>query len=110
MKTLIHLFLSTVAVFVSAYVIPTVSVANVWTAFVVAIVLGILNMFLRPILIFLTLPISVVTLGLFVLVINTVMIMIAAAIVPGFDVGSFWAAFLFGVVLFLVSSFMQMIA
>lgn len=90
---------------VAAYVIPGVVVSGLVAALVVAIVLGVLNTFLKPILIVLTLPLNVVTLGLFTLVINTLLVMLAGAIVPGFDPGSFFAAFLFGIVLSLINMF-----
>ncbi|MES2953038.1 MAG: phage holin family protein [Patescibacteria group bacterium] len=109
MKILIHLVLSTIAVLISAYLIPGVVVSGFTAALLVAIVLGVLNAFLRPILIVLTLPVTVLTFGLFALVINTLMIMLASAIVPGFAVASFGTAFLFGIVLSLVSAFMKMI-
>lgn len=109
MKILIHLVLSTIAVLISAYLIPGVVVSGFTAALLVAIVLGVLNAFLRPILIVLTLPVTVLTFGLFALVINTLMIMLASAIVPGFAVESFGTAFLFGIVLSLVSAFMKMI-
>jgi putative membrane protein len=104
MQKIIHWIINAVAVLIAAYIIPTVHVEGFFTALVVAVVLGVFNTFLRPILILLTLPITVVTLGLFALVINTLLIMLAALIVPGFTVGSFWWALLFGVVLALVNA------
>ncbi len=109
MKTLFHLLLSTLAVLVSAYLIPGVVVEGVWPAFVVAVVLGILNISVRPVLLFLTLPVTVLTFGLFALVVNTLMILLASALVPGFEVSSFVTAFLFGIVLSLVSAFVKML-
>jgi putative membrane protein len=105
MHTIIHIFLSTIAILVAGSVIPGVVVQSWFTALCVAIVLGILNTFLRPVLIFLTLPVTVLTLGLFALVINTVLILLVGYIVPGFVVSSFWSAFLFGIALFFVNSF-----
>ncbi len=106
MKLLAHLLVSTLAVLIVAYVIPGVAVASFWSAFVLAVVLGILNTVLRPILIFLTLPLTILTLGLFTLVINTLLILLASWLVPGFIVTSFLQAFLFSIALSLVSSFM----
>ena len=110
MKNLIHLLLSAVAVVVSSYLIPSVSVDSFGVALIVALVLGLLNAFLRPILIILTLPITVLSLGLFALVINTFMIMLAASLVPGFHVATFTGAFIFSIVLFFVNMGVQSIA
>lgn len=106
MKLITHLLVSTLAVLIAAYVIPGVVVAGFWSALVLSVVLGIFNAVLRPILIFLTLPLTILTLGLFTLVINTFLIMLASVIVPGFIVTSFAQAFLFGIVLFFTNSFM----
>ncbi|MBU0999132.1 phage holin family protein [Patescibacteria group bacterium] len=107
MKTLIHFLVSTLAILITAYVLPGVHVSGLFAAFVLAIVLGAINLILRPILIVLTLPITVLTLGLFILVINGLLIMLASYIVPGFTVASFWSALLFGIVLAIVNWVLQ---
>ncbi|OGI63323.1 hypothetical protein A2818_01255 [Candidatus Nomurabacteria bacterium RIFCSPHIGHO2_01_FULL_40_12] len=107
MKTIIHFVISALAIMVTAYVLPGVNVEGLFVAFVLAVVLGAINAILRPILIFLTLPLSIITLGLFVLVINALLILLASYIVPGFTVSSFWSAFLFGIVLAIVSWVLQ---
>ena len=107
MKTIIHFVISALAIMVTAYVLPGVNVEELFVAFVLAVVLGAINAILRPILIFLTLPLSIITLGLFVLVINALLILLASYIVPGFTVSSFWSAFLFGIVLAIVSWVLQ---
>ena len=107
MKTLIHFLVSAVAILITAYVLPGVHVSGLLAAFVLAVVLGAINLILRPILIFLTLPITILTLGLFVLVINGLLIMLASYIVPGFAVDNFWWALLFGVVLAIVNWVLQ---
>lgn len=107
MKTIIHFLVSTVAILITAYLLPGVHVEGVLVAFVLAVVLGAINMIIRPILIILTLPLTVVTLGLFVLVINGLLIMLASYIVPGFAVASFWSAFFFGIILAVVSWVLQ---
>ncbi len=109
MKTLLHLFLHTLAVLIASYIIPGVTVRGWFTALVVAVVLGILNTFLKPILLFLTLPVTVLTLGLFALVVNTALILLAAWIVPGFFIASFFTAFLFGIVLFFINAFFSIL-
>lgn len=103
MKTLIHFIVSALAILITAYLLPGVHVSGIFAALVLAVVLGIINAILRPILIFLTLPITILTLGLFVLVINGLLIMLATYIVPGFTVDNFWWALLFGIVLAVVN-------
>jgi len=103
MKTLIHFIVSTLAILVTAYILPGVHVDGIVAALVLAVVLGVINTILRPILVFLTLPLTIVTLGLFILVINGLLVMLASYIVPGFSVASFWWALLFGIVLAIVS-------
>ena len=103
MKTLIHFIVSALAILVTAYILPGVHVDGIVAALVLAVVLGVINTILRPILVFLTLPLTIVTLGLFILVINGLLIMLASSIVPGFTVASFWWALLFGIVLAIVS-------
>ncbi len=104
MRWLIHWVINTIAVVVAAYVLPGVTIANFWTAFVVAVVLGIANMILKPILILLTLPVTLLTLGLFVFVINAILVLLVSSLVPGFTVASFWWALAFSLVLSLVNS------
>jgi putative membrane protein len=107
MGLVMKLLLRTLAVGVAAYLVPGVMVTDIWGAVVAAIVLGILNSVLRPILLFLTLPVTILTLGLFALVINTIIVLIAAEVVPGFEVSGFWAALAFSVVLALVNWFLE---
>lgn len=102
MTILINWIISAIAIMVAAYVLPGVSVSGFVTALVLAVVLGAINMLVRPVLLLLTLPITIVTLGLFTLVINAGLIMLAAAVVPGFAVAGFWWALLFGIVLSIV--------
>lgn len=108
MKTIIHFVVSTIAILITAYILPGVHVSGPISAFILAVVLGAINVFLRPILIFLTLPLTIVTLGLFALVINGFLIMLATYIVPGFTVASFWSAILFGIVLAIVGAVLHM--
>jgi putative membrane protein len=103
MQVLINLFLSGLAILISAYVIPGVIVSNFFVAVVVAVVLSIVNMFIRPIITLLTLPLNILTLGLFSFVITALMILLVSKIVPGFEVPGFWSAVLFGIVLTLVN-------
>ena len=100
--SLIHWIVSTVAILLAAYLIPGVDVTLVG-ALVLAVVLALINIFIKPIILILTLPINILTLGLFSLVINALLIMLAGAIVPGFSVDNFWVALIFSVVLALVN-------
>lgn len=108
MKTIIHFLVSAIAILITAYILPGVHIDGFLAALILAVVLGAINAILRPILIFLTLPLTIVTLGLFVLVINGLLIMLASYIVPGFTVASFWWALLFGIVLAIVSYILEM--
>lgn len=103
MAFIINWLVSTLAVIISAYLLPGVSVSGFFAALVTALVLGFVNAVIRPILLVLTLPLTVLTLGLFALVINALLVMLTSAIVPGFDVRNFWWALLFGVVLSLIN-------
>lgn len=107
MFILINWLISALAIVVTAYVLPGVHITNFTTALVVAVVLGIINAFIKPILIILTLPITILTLGLFTLVINALMIIITANLVSGFKVDGFLWALLFSIVLSIVSSFLH---
>jgi putative membrane protein len=108
MNLIIRLVISTLAVLVAAHLIPGVGVASLTTAIVVAIVLGILNTFLKPVLQILALPITILTLGLFYFVINVLIIYLAAYLVSGFSVDGFIAALLFGFVVSVVSAILGM--
>ena len=104
MNLIIKLCISTVVVFVLSYFLPGVHVTSLTGALMVAVVLGLLNIFIKPILVILTLPITIVTFGLFLLVINALIIQFASSIVGGFSVASFWYALLFSVVLSIAQS------
>lgn len=107
MQTIISLLLSTIAVIVTAYILPGVHVSSFLTALVVAVILGIVNALIFPLLLLITLPINILTLGLFTFVIIGLLVMGVSAIVPGFTVDSFWWAIAFAVVLFIINSFIH---
>jgi putative membrane protein len=86
-----------------------VHVAGFTTALIVAVVLGLLNVFIKPVLIILTLPITLLTLGLFLLVVNALIILLCDAIVGGFRIDSLWTALLFSIVLSILQSIMYKI-
>ena len=108
MGMIFSLLASMASVGISAYLIPGVTVDNWVTVLLVAIFLGIVNTILKPILVILTLPINLLTLGLFTLVINAVLVLLVSAVVPGFHVDGFIAALLFSIVLSLVSSIVRL--
>jgi putative membrane protein len=110
MKILAKLLLASLAVAVAAYVLPGVSMDSALTVLVAAVVLGIVNALVKPVLIVLTFPVTVVTLGLFLFVINAFMVMLAARLVPGFQVDGFWWALLFSLVLSLINAFFDSVA
>lgn len=103
MGLLIRILITAVAAYLAARFIPGVTISDAKTAILVALVLGILNAFLKPILVILTIPITILTLGLFLLVINILIIFLAARIVPGFAVDGWVAALLFSLVLAVIS-------
>lgn len=108
MRLIFHWILAAAAIGIAAYIIKGVSV-TVLGAFVLAIVLGILHTFIKPIVTLLTLPITILTLGLFSLVVNALFVLLAAQIVPGFIVNGFWPALLFAIVLSLVNAFFHLL-
>lgn len=107
MNLLIKIIISSLAVFLTSYILPGVTVETYVTAIWVAIVLALLNGFLKPLLVILTIPVTVVTLGLFLLVINAAIILLADNFVDGFVVDGFWWALLFSLVLSVVTSVME---
>jgi len=107
MKVLINWLLSALIVLGIAYLFAGVTVSSFITALVVALVLGIINAFIRPVVLFLTLPINILTLGLFTLVVNTGIVLLAAWVVTGFSIASFWWAFAFSVTLSFLNMFLK---
>lgn len=107
---LLTLILSSVAVYVTANILPGVRLDGFGTAVLVAVVLGIVNAFIRPLLLILTLPINILTLGLFTLVIMGFCAWLVSHIVPGFHFANFWWAIGFAVVLTLINSFLNALA
>ncbi|HLV69798.1 MAG TPA: phage holin family protein [Xanthomarina sp.] len=104
MNLIIRVLLTAIAVVLLAKLLPGVAVEGFTSAIVVAIVIGLLNVFVKPILVILTLPITVVTLGLFLLVINAGIILLADNFIDGFTVTGFWVALLFSLLLSLLQS------
>lgn len=99
MKLIIKIVITTGLVLLIPNLISGIQIDGFITALCVAIVLGLLNIFIKPLFVVLTLPFTIVTLGLFLLVINALMIIICDNIVGGFSVDSFWKAILFSIIL-----------
>jgi len=107
MKFLLKILITTVNVFILASILPGVKIDNIFTALMVAFVLAILDAIVKPLLILFTLPATILTLGLFLFVINACIILIDAHFVHGFKVDGFWYALLFGVLLSFFNSFVH---
>jgi len=109
MKLIVRLLLNAIALLSASYLISGVNVASFYTALMAAVILGLVNAVIRPILILLTLPITILTLGLFTLVINSLLVLFVASFVKGFTVLGFWPAFFLSLFLWLVSWFTNLI-
>ncbi len=101
---IIRFLLTGLAVVLAAYILPGVSVDGYFTALVVALVLGVVNVLVKPVLILFTIPLTVLTLGLFLLVINASMILLVDYFVDGFSVDGFWWALAFSLILSVFNS------
>lgn len=101
--SIIHWLLTALAIGIAAYLIPGIDITVVG-ALVLAVVLALINIFLKPLINILTLPINILTLGLFSLVVNALLIMLAAAVVPGVVVEGFWPAFFFSILIALITA------
>ena len=104
MKFLAQLIISALAVIITSLILPGVHIDSPLTGVIVAAVLAVLNAIIKPILVILTIPITVITLGLFLLVINAALILLASYLVKGFNVQGFWTALFFSIILSLVTS------
>lgn len=103
MSILLRWFLSALTLFLVALLVPGFHVAGLYAAFIAALILGLINAIIRPVLLILTLPINVLTLGLFTFVINALMLLLASSIVKGFDVDGFGPALVGALVITLIS-------
>jgi putative membrane protein len=109
MNFIIKLFISSIIVFALSYFLPGVHVTSIVAALWVAVVLGLLNIFLKPVLVFLTIPVTLFTLGLFLLVINAIIVLICDYFIPEFQVDGFITALFFSVLLSLSQSILNKI-
>lgn len=105
MRLILVWLINTVALIAVAYLMPWISVASVGTAIIAALVLGLVNAVIRPILVILTLPVTLLTLGLFIFVINGLLFWGVASLLEGFHVAGFWSGF-FGAIVFSIISFL----
>lgn len=109
MSIIINWVISAIAIIITGYLLPGVHISGFGTALVTAVVLGIINAFIKPVLILLTLPVNILTLGLFTFVINALIILLVSNLVSGFKVDGFWWALLFSIILSIVNSVFQKI-
>lgn len=103
MKMVSFLFINSLAVLLACYLVPGATVDSIWIALVVAIILALINTFVKPILVILTLPITIITLGLFYFILNTLIILFIDWIIPGFHINTFWSALFFSLIISFVS-------
>lgn len=101
-----NLIVNTLAVLITAFILPGVVVKSFFTGLVVAVLLGMINMFIKPVLVLLTIPLYILTLGFFSFIVNALLVILVSKLVPGFEVKSIWWALLFSVILSLVTSFL----
>jgi putative membrane protein len=104
-RILVVWLINTVALAAVAYFMPSVTISSAGAALVAALVLGLVNALIRPLLVLLTLPVTVLTLGLFIFVINGLLFWAVGALVPGFDVAGFWSG-VFGAIVFSLISWL----
>jgi len=104
MNFLIRIIISALVAFGLSYILKGVHIDGFITALIVALVLAVLNALVKPILVLLTLPITIITLGLFLFVINALIILLCDKLIDGFSVDGFWWALLFSILLSIVSS------
>ena len=107
MNFMIKLLITALAVVITSYLLPGVEVDSFLTAIIIGAVLALLNVTLKPLLIILTIPVTIFTLGLFLLVVNALIILVADWLVPGFYVDGFWWALGFSLILWLVNTVLQ---
>jgi putative membrane protein len=100
---LLRVLISTLGLLLAAYLIPGIQIQSLYIAIIGAVVLGLLNLVVKPILIILTLPINLITLGLFTFVINASLILFVATFLKGFEVDGFWSALLCSIIVSVVS-------
>ncbi|HOI59811.1 MAG TPA: phage holin family protein [Candidatus Pacearchaeota archaeon] len=109
MNIIINLIILILSILGASYILPGVKVASLWTIIILALVISLLNVVVKPILLILMLPINILTLGLFTFIINAFIIMIASFITKGFSVDNFWWALLFSILISIITYFLEKI-
>ncbi|MDZ7718992.1 MAG: phage holin family protein [Balneolaceae bacterium] len=100
------LIINSIVVFIGAYLLEGVKIKNFWTAIGVAVLLGLINMFIKPLILLLTLPLTILTLGLFVLVINAWILMVIDKMIDGLTIKGFWWAVIYSIIISVLNSFL----
>lgn len=109
MKLILRWLISAAALMLIAMYVPGIGMANFYSALIAALIFGLINALIRPLALLLTLPVNILTLGLFTLVINAFMFWLASTIVKGFSVTGFWPAFWGALIMWLVAWFTNML-
>ncbi|HKL96178.1 MAG TPA: phage holin family protein [Paludibacteraceae bacterium] len=104
-----NLLISALAVYLTAWLLPGIVVKSFWSAMGISLIIGLLNVLVRPLLTLLTIPVTIVTLGLFLFVIDALIIMLAAKLLDGFIVNGFWWALIFSIIVTSVTNFLYRI-
>lgn len=107
MRIITNWILFSIAIYITAYLLPGIQLTDFVTALIAAVVLGLINAIVRPLILLLTLPVNFLTLGLFTFVINALMVLLAAEFVDGLAVQGFWWALLFSLVLAVINGLLQ---
>lgn len=107
MNLIVKILIQSLAVLIAGYILPGVEIDSFTTILVVAVVLGVINAILKPVLIILTFPITILTFGLFIFIINGILVLLVSSVIPGFAVSNIWWAILFSIVVSLVSTFLE---
>ncbi|MBK7214156.1 MAG: phage holin family protein [Bacteroidales bacterium] len=110
MKLFLKILVSSLAVFFAAYILPGVYLKGFPSAIFVAIVMGLLNAFLKPLLIILTIPVTFFSFGLFLFVINALIILLTDNLLEGFSVDGFWTALFFSIIVTITTAFLEALA
>lgn len=95
---ILQLLLTALVAYIAAKVTPGVEITSFWTAILLALVLGVLDVLVKPFLVFISLPVTILSLGLFMLVINAIIILLASWLVSSFQVSGFWTAMLYSII------------
>ncbi len=104
MKFLVKLIFYALAIWITSYLLPGVRVDGFWDSFILAAVLALFNVTLKPLLVILTIPFTIITFGLFLIVINAVIILLADSFIPGTSIDGFWWAVLFSFIVSILNS------